>query len=304
MHHQAVQLNFRDDLSRSSVLHEDAALSSTAFGWGALYFEHRREQTLETIEHVMQEHYLMVKLNPASKARRTLDGVARREAQQRGSTAYVPCGCSHRVQYDGQLGSLHLMTLQPALVESVAQELNIPHISIPPHYANGKNDFILSAAELIHAELRQGNPHGPIFAETFSRTLAAHLLTGFSRPTTAGKEKLTISQSKIKNINEYIHSNLGNPITLTDLAAQANLSEYHFCRVFKKATQLSPYQYLLRQRIQHACAHLERDRLSVQEIAFTCGFSDSTLFARHFRKVMGMTPTAYRVASEKPELLS
>lgn len=304
MHHHAVQLNFRDRSSRYGVLREDAALSSAAFGWSALYFEHRKEQALETVEHVMQEHYLMVKLNPASRARRVLDGVARQETQQRGSTAYVPNGCSHRVQYDGQLGSLHLMTLCPALVESVAQELNISQINIPPHYADAKNDFILNAAELIHAELQQGNPHGHIFAETFARALSVHLLTGFSRPVPADASKLAIGQAKIKRIQEYIQANMADPIALNDLARQAELSEYHFCRVFKKATQLSPYQYLLRQRIQQACTHLERDRLSVQEIAFACGFGDAVQFSRHFRKLMGMTPTAYRVASEKPELTS
>ena len=304
MHHHAVQLNFRDGSSRYGVLREDAALSSAAFGWSAFYFEHRREQTLETVEHVMQEHYLMVKLNPASRARRVLDGVVCRETQQRGSTAYVPNGCSHRVQYDGQLGSLHLMTLRPELVESVAQELNISQINIPPHYADARNDFVLNAAELIHAEVQQGNPHGPMFAETFARTLAVHLLTGFSRSASADAEKLSISQAKIKRINEYIYANLAAPISLADLARQAGLSEYHFCRVFKKATQLSPYQYLLRQRIQQACTHLERGRLAVQEIAFACGFGDAVQFARHFRKLMGMTPTAYRMANEKPKLLS
>lgn len=296
MRHQVVQLNFRDGRSRSSVLHEDAALSSTPFGWNTLYFEHRQEQALDTVEHVMQEHYLMVKLNPVSRARRVLDGVARRETQQRGSTAYVPGGCSHRVQYDGQLGSLHLMTLQPALVESVAQELNISQISVPPRYATAGNDFILNAAELIHTELQQGNPHGQMFAEVFARTLAVHLLTGFSRSAPAEAEKLSISQAKIRHLDEYIHANLASPIALADLAAQAGLSEYHFCRVFKKATRLSPYQYLLRQRVQRACAHLEKNRLSIQEIAFACGFGDPVQFSRHFKKVMGVTPTAYRSA--------
>lgn len=304
MRHQAVQLNFRDGSSRSRVLREEAVLSSTAFGWSALYFEHRREQVLETVEHVMQEHYLMVKLNPASRAHRVLDGVGCQETQQRGSTAYVPNGCSHRVQYVGQLGSLHLMTLRPELMDSVAQELNIPEVNISPQYADARNDFVLNAAELIFAELQQGNPHGAMFAETFARALAVHLLTGFSRSEPAETAKITISQAKIKRIHEYILANMADPITLDDLAGQAGLSEYHFCRVFKKATRLSPYQYLLRLRIQQACVHLEKDRLSVQEIAVVCGFGDAMQFSRHFRKIMGMTPTAYRTAIEKPELIS
>ncbi|MFT4103841.1 MAG: AraC family transcriptional regulator [Burkholderiaceae bacterium] len=301
MEYPVVQLNFRDGSSRCRVLHEDAVLSSSPFGWGALYFEHRSGQALETVEHVMDEHYLMVKLNPFSRAWRVLDGVARREVQQRGSTAYIPGGCSHRVQYEGYLGRLHLMTLGPALVEQVAQELGIGRIEIPPHHADARNDFILNAAELVYSELQQGNPHGSMFAEVFARALAVHLLTGFSRSAPAEPRKPSISRTRIRHLDEYIRANMASQISLAELAAQAGLSEYHFCRVFKNTTQLSPYQYLLRRRVQHACSHLEKDRLSVQEIAFACGFGDPVQFSRQFKKLMGVTPTAYRMSSRTPE---
>lgn len=298
MNTDAVRLDFRDGGSRARVLRDEAALSSAGFGWSALYFEHRRRQALDTVEHVMQEHYLMVKLNPLSMARRVLDGRPRREVQPRGAAAYVPSGCAHRVQYEGELGSLHLMTLRPALVESVAQELGISRVDVPPHHADAPNAFVLHAAELVHAELRQGNPHGPLFADTFARTLAAHLLTGFARGARPAGEKSALGRGRLRRVHDYIGAHLGEAIGLADLARQAGLSEYHFCRCFKWETGLSPYQYVLRCRIEHACALLAaKDEPPLQEIAFSCGFGDPVQFSRQFKKATGMTPSACRAAS-------
>jgi AraC family transcriptional regulator len=297
MNEHLVQLNFRDDQSRAAVLNEAPALSSEKFGWGSLYFEHRREQTLQTVEHVIHEHYLMVKLNPISKAERMLDGDIQREFQRKGSTAYIPSGCPHRVRYDGALGSLHLMTLQPSLVTSVAEELNIRQNNIAPRFANEEDSFILATSELIYAELQQGNPHGPMFAEIFARTLAAHILTRFSKARSTKEMPIGITALKVKRLDEYIEANLTHPITLSDLATQIGLSEYHFCRAFKRTTGISPYQYLLKKRIQYACECLSQKDISIQDIAFSSGFGDPVQFSKHFKRVMGVTPTFYREQS-------
>jgi len=52
MNGNLVELNFRDDQSRAAVLNEAPVLNSEKFGWKSLYFEHRREQTLQTVEHI------------------------------------------------------------------------------------------------------------------------------------------------------------------------------------------------------------------------------------------------------------
>src|SRR5262249_22564383 len=159
---------------------------------------------LETIEHVIQEHYLMVKLNPLSRAERVLDGVSRRELQRRGATAYVPCGCPHRVRYEGPIGSLHLMTLQPTLVDGVAEDLNIRQINIAPRFAHKEDPFVLAIAEQIYTELEQGNPHGPLFAETFARSLAAYLLTHFRGGKVAADKLPTLGRRRFRELDAYI----------------------------------------------------------------------------------------------------
>jgi AraC family transcriptional regulator len=239
----------------------------------------------------------MVKINPISKAERMLDGNIQREFQRRGSTAYIPSGCPHRVRYDGVLGRLHIMTLQPSLVTSVAEELNIRPNNIAPRFANEEDNFILATSELIYAELLQGNPHGPMFSEIFARTLAAYILTRISKARSTKEMPIGITALKVKWLDEYIEANLKNPITLSDLAAQIGLSEYHFCRAFKRTTGISPYQYLLKKRIQYACECLFQKDSSILDIALSSGFGDSMQFSKHFKKVMGVTPTFYREQS-------
>jgi len=298
MNRNLVLLNFRDNQSRAAVLNEDPVISSEKFGWKSLYFEHRREQKLQTVEHIIHEHYLMVKLNPISKAERMLDGNIQREFQRKGSLAYIPIGCPHRVRYDGTFGSLHLMTLQPSLVNSVAEELNISQKNLVPRFANEEDNFILANSELIYAELQQGNPHGLMFAEIFARALAAHILTDLLKSGSTKEMSLGITALRIKWLDEYIEANLAHPITLSDLASQVELSEYHFCRAFKKTTGISPYKYLIKKRIQYAGECLAKKDISIQDIAFSSGFGDSMQFSKHFKRVMGVTPTVYREQSK------
>ena len=288
------ELDFRDAESRTAVLRTDAVRNSAGLGWESLYFEHRDESTFETIEHVIQDHYLMVKLNPLSKAERMIDGVMRSEIQRRGSTVYVPSGCPHRVRYASELGRLHLMTLSPSIVDTVASEMGVGNVGAAPRFANEEDRFVLEMAEAIDAELAAGNPHGKLFAETFARTLAAHIVTRYRSPSKTAAKGHTLGEHKLRGLDRFIEANIASPISLTELANQTGLSEYYFCRCFKLATGLSPYQYVLKKRMEFACRCLQRDDLSIQDVAFASGFGDPVQFSKQFRRAYGCTPSAYR----------
>lgn len=83
-------------------------------------------------------------------------------------------------------------------------------------------------------------------------------------------------------------------LMLAELAAEAATSPYHFLRIFRAIVGLTPHQYILRTRLQRAAARLRRTSVPVAAIAFACGFNDLSTFNQRFRRVMGMSPTAYR----------
>jgi AraC-like DNA-binding protein/mannose-6-phosphate isomerase-like protein (cupin superfamily) len=84
------------------------------------------------------------------------------------------------------------------------------------------------------------------------------------------------------------------PLDVASMARHAEVSTFHFCRIFKKATGLSPMQYFNHLKIRKACSLLAGSTLKIKEIAFQLGFEDAHYFSRLFKKIMGFSPEQYR----------
>lgn len=92
----------------------------------------------------------------------------------------------------------------------------------------------------------------------------------------------------------YIEANLCRDICLDNLAREACMSKYHFCRTFKHHVGLSPLQYLSSRRIERVKQLLNRSEQSICSAAYNSGFSDISGFIRTFRKFTGTTPSVYK----------
>jgi AraC-like DNA-binding protein len=99
---------------------------------------------------------------------------------------------------------------------------------------------------------------------------------------------------KLCRARDLLRDCLGEPIALADAAEEADLSAWHFLRLFRQAFGETPHQFLTRLRIERAKDLLTVSGRSVTEICFDVGFSSlgsfSTLFARH----VGASPVAFR----------
>ncbi|GAA5125511.1 helix-turn-helix transcriptional regulator [Pseudonocardia adelaidensis] len=137
------------------------------------------------------------------------------------------------------------------------------------------------------------------YAETAATYLAAHLLTrhaALPAPRPVSAEDL-----RVRRAISFTNDNHHRPLALTDIAAVANLSPFHFLRVFKLATGLTPHRFLTAVRVNRARHYLERGELSVTEIARLCGFASSSQLATAFRRATGTSPSAYRTDRKKPD---
>lgn len=100
----------------------------------------------------------------------------------------------------------------------------------------------------------------------------------------------------------FVKNNLSQDITVDEMAREACFSKCHFCREFKKATGMPPMHFLSMMRIKRSKEYL-RKSLPVSTIAMKVGFNDLSTFNRHFKKITGQTPTAYRNLLQKIGLL-
>jgi AraC family transcriptional regulator len=99
---------------------------------------------------------------------------------------------------------------------------------------------------------------------------------------------------------ELMRARLSEDISLDDLATEAQLSPFHFARMFKQSLGVPPRVYLTRLRLERASELLEKTDLPVTEIAFEVGYSSNQVLARVFLKHRRMSPSDYRRAVRDP----
>lgn len=99
---------------------------------------------------------------------------------------------------------------------------------------------------------------------------------------------------QLKRIKEFVGVHISKGIGISELANLVELSQFHFIRAFKSSVGLSPYQYVLSARIGVAKELLSKRDLSIADVALAVGFRDASQLNRVFRKLVGVTPTAFR----------
>jgi AraC-like DNA-binding protein len=93
---------------------------------------------------------------------------------------------------------------------------------------------------------------------------------------------------------EFMRHAYGRPVSLPDVAAQANLSPFHFLRVYKQTYGETPHEFLTRLRIERAKTLLARGSHNVTEACFEVGFSSLGSFSILFAYRVGLPPSEYR----------
>lgn len=134
-------------------------------------------------------------------------------------------------------------------------------------------------------------------SETEMALLLTQALTAMAEPAApeATNERFTLINQAVALINRSI----GHEPSVSQLARQVGLSEYHFIRVFNKVMGVTPRQYIITTRMNHARYLLSTTALPVSEIGSRMGYSSDSMFSAAFRRIHGLTPSACR--ARQPE---
>jgi AraC family transcriptional regulator len=103
-----------------------------------------------------------------------------------------------------------------------------------------------------------------------------------------------LSNRLLGRLLEYIEDHLAEDFSVSDLSHAIGGSATEVTSGFRAATGYSPWQFVLRQRVERAKGLLTSSQLTMIEIALACGFSSSQHFATVFKKQVGTTPSAFR----------
>lgn len=97
-----------------------------------------------------------------------------------------------------------------------------------------------------------------------------------------------------KNIQTYIDDNLNSDLSLSSIASHFGYNSNYFSDLFKRTTGITYNRYVNERKITQACSMLITTDFSIDQIAITLGFYDTSHFIKRFEKIIGMSPTAYR----------
>ncbi len=110
----------------------------------------------------------------------------------------------------------------------------------------------------------------------------------------------------VRNAKSFIHAHLAEPMSLEAVASAVNVSPFHFCKLFKRATGLTFTDFVNRARVEKAKRMLMKPAARITEVAYDVGFQSLSHFNRSFRRIADESPTEFRsrMKSGAPALLA
>lgn len=209
----------------------------------------------------------------------------------------VPASISARFNNFGPAEGSHL-DFSPAFINAVAASITEGRTSsVALRCSAGVYDPELThVARALIKEAKSNDVGNAILADALATQLAVLLLRAYAEfPIRPQLIKGGLSPRQLKRVTDFMEENLSEPIGLTDMAAIADLSPYHFCRAFKATTGRSPQTWLLDRRMELARTLMLREPdMSLIEIALSVGYESHSAFGAAFRRCIGAAPGKWR----------
>lgn len=241
--------------------------------------------------------HLVVLSATAGRLNREADGKLVRHQVHPGFVTVVPRGKPIRWWWDEPV-SYSVLALDDGVVSSLAGRHFADRPGVPVlRFAERNEDPAIASIAAVMAANAAGTDSGEraadgAYADSLARVLAIHLLRHYAQPDARPEPAPPRDRSRaVEKAIDFIERHYGHAITLDDIAAAACLSPYHFSRLFRRKTGLTPHQYLVRTRVEAARRLIaDRSRASLSDIATSVGFYDQSHLTRHFRRQFGTTP--------------
>ena len=245
------------------------------------------------------EHHILVNLKEEpQRVENWRDGERRDFIYRRNEIVVTPAGVESGWRWHVR-SKVIVITIDPDKLEQFTQsELGVlltkrQLIDLPQF----EDADITAAAELLLNALRSRDAGSEVMYESLARVFLVKLVRkyGAERETEAAFSA-RFTAAHYKRVLDFIADNYGKAIAIEDIAREAGLSPSHFTRLFRETIGDTPYQFLMRYRVERAKEKLADPSLAMIDIALGCGFSDQPHFSRIFKQFAGLTPSAYRKA--------
>lgn len=272
-------------------------LSSEQSGWNGIFFHYYDHPAHQSPEHQWMQHIIGItdRLEPPKRSEHRIEGKIHNWYCNPGELVFIPAGVEYSSHWYAA-GEFSLLGFSPQFIEQVAQETGwLKSVQLAPQI--GICDLLVQQIGLaLKADVEAQYPAGRIFGESLATGLVIHLLKHYSawQPQVFLDRESRLSQHQLQKVFDYIDAHLDRNLSLSGMSDVLNLSQYHFCRLFKHSTGLAPHQYVTRCRIDRAKQLLLATQMTIAEVALAVGLNNHSSFTRLFRQYVRVTPKEFR----------
>jgi len=268
-------------------LHSENAIPITKLKYDV---EHNVMAAMSVVIQSEENHLLDLNIGNATMLGSQKDSITRSSMCDYGNfSALVSPGEGLHLKWTSELSTMRIL-LSSAFVDRVLQTENVRFRT----QSNFNDPLLNCLAEKLKNEKWKSHAIGTMYGESLAVALVVHLASNYSRN---GKKvfapKGKLSSSQLHNLYEYASSSINRNIKLSELAAVVHMSEFHFARLFKQTTGISPYRFVLQLKIDQAKLLIKKEKKSCSDIAYLLNFSDQAHFSHVFKKVAGCSPRSF-----------
>lgn len=297
-HGQPLKATFRSDETSLFATNAIKTLrSSDEHSWSDIFAVQTHEAPHETYHQAVPYFWLSMGLQNAH-VHRIIDGREEFTLLPAFSVSIATPDMPVECRIDDDIEAVHVF-IKPELIKQVADEilpLGSENVSLKPIF--GEQSASLSwLLRSIKQSLNEPAELSHLKIDYLARALCADLLSkyaeiGTETPSTGDITGLTTRQ--LGRLTDYIIEHLGSNMQVQELASIAGMGRTSFTQRFNASMHMTPYQYIMRLRVDKAKTLLQQSAFTLAEIAFVCGFSDQAHLASTFKRATGTTPATYR----------
>jgi AraC family transcriptional regulator len=235
-----------------------------------------------------QHHRVGIHVGTPVKAHCLCDERRHVRLQSPGDTDVIPAGLDGQWADDSNC-TIFTVWFADAFVRSTFEQM-----ALRQNQAQIRPQFQMRDARFQHlawalrAELEADEVSDPLYAESLGTAMIVRLADGV--PALEGKRSKRLAPRMAARVVEFIESNLEQRLTLSELAALADLSVPHFKVLFRETLGVPVHQYVVQRRVERARTLLLQGALSASQVALETGFAHQSHMAHWMNRVLGGTP--------------
>jgi AraC family transcriptional regulator len=258
--------------------------------WSGFSIDQHLFPPMRTQEHAAERHTITFNMGaPINFSYRSPAGWRKYLCHQGAIVRLASFAANEETQWDKNFYALSV-AFEPIFIDRL---LEIENFKFKKEH-NIHDPFLREISLKVHQAAGTSLTIEKMYIESLIMTCAIHLATQYAadyKKIFAPKGKL--SSVQLSRVIDYTRSFVHANISLNELASTVHLSAYHFARLFRQTLGISPYQFVLQLKIEHAKKLIQNHHGPLSEIAYSLNFTDQAHFSNVFKKITGVSPRTF-----------